>query len=80
MVHILENESLGLANRMAIGYPVACWDTLQVALNMVHHFVRSGVSPRLVLIGASVIPDAYNALRLLADKGERVLEEVLPLW
>jgi hypothetical protein len=47
---------------------------------MVHHFVRSRVSLRLVLIGASIIPDAYNALGLLADKGERVLEQTLPLW
>ena len=80
IVHMLENESLGLANRMATGYPLACWDTLQVALNMVHHFVRSGVSPCPVLIGASIIPNAYNALGLLADKGERVLKQMLPLW
>jgi hypothetical protein len=31
MVHMLENESLGLAYRMATRYPLACWDTLQVA-------------------------------------------------
>lgn len=79
MLYMFENESLGLANRMATGYPLACWDTLQVALNMVHHFVRSGVSPRLVLIGASIVPDAYDALGLLTDKGERVLKETLLL-
>jgi hypothetical protein len=40
---------------------------------MVHHFVRSGISPRLVLISASIISDIYNILGLLADKGKRVL-------
>jgi len=37
---------------------------------MAHYFVGSGVSPRLVLISASIIPDTYNTLGLLADKGE----------
>jgi hypothetical protein len=51
-----------------------------VALNMVHHFIRSGVSPHPVLIGASIIPGAYNALGLLTDKGEKVIKGPLPLW
>ena len=50
MLHVIENKSFRLANRMATGYPLACWDTLKADLNMVHHFVWSGVSPRPVLI------------------------------
>jgi hypothetical protein len=50
-----------------------------VALNMVHYFVWSGVNLCLVLIGALIIPNIYNALGLLIDKGERILKEMLPL-
>jgi hypothetical protein len=50
-----------------------------VTLHVVHYFVRSSVSPCLVLIGVSIIPNVDNALSLLADEGEWVLRQRLLL-
>jgi len=72
MLQLPENESFGPANKMATGKPLAWCNILQVAINMVHHFVNSGVSPRPVPISASIISDAYNTLGLLADEGKTI--------
>jgi hypothetical protein len=79
MLRVLENESFRSANRMATGEPLAWYNILQVAFNMVHHFVNSGVIPRPVVISASIISDAYDTLGLRADEGERIFNKRLLL-
>lgn len=79
MQQVVKNKSFALANRMATRYPLSCWDSLQLALNMVHHFVGSGVSPRPVLIGAPVISDVYNTLGPLQIRGKGSSSRDCPL-
>ena len=79
MLQVFENESFRPANRMAAGEPLQCWDILQVTINMVHHLMRSGVSPRPVLISVSIISDVDDTLGLLTDEGEGAFKRLL-LW
>ena len=80
MLQVIENKPFGLANRVATREPLACWNTLEVSINMAQHFVSSGISSRLVLISLSIIPDADDTLSLLAYNRKRVFKKRLLLW
>lgn len=77
MLQVVEDEPFGLAHRMATREPLVCRGALKVTINMVHHLVNSGVSPRPVLISPSIISDADNTLSLLTYEGERIFKKRL---
>ena len=69
--HVVENQSLSLADRVMADDPLLCWYLAQVnILDVVLHVRNAIKGARSLLVWETLVSNANDTLRLLVDDGE----------